>query len=268
MDTQQSLGISLIISVHCWEAALEGILKALAHQSYPKFEVIVAQDAHRQETQALLQQWNSKQSLHKGLHVRHIFQENKGFRKSRLLNQAILQARGDYIIFLDGDCVPHHRFVEDHVSLAEKGYFVQGRRCFIVEPAVEAFLRGAPVWTFFVQGKIHRPFKAIRWPWAKIEKSQSLQGMLGCNLAVWKADLMAINGFNEAFIGWGREDSELGARLYHLGKIRKLVHGRAIIYHLNHPLAPRTSLVQNERILRDTLASRLVACEKGLSSHL
>lgn len=264
MDTQQSLKISLIISVHLWEAALEGILKALSCQSYPNFEVIVAQDANREETKALLQRWNASQSLH----VQHVFQDNTGFRRSRILNQAILKAKGDYIVFLDGDCVPHARFIEDHKALAEKNCFVQGRRCFIVEEAVEAFLGGASWLKLLLQKKIQGPFKAIRWPLAKIDKTQSLKGMLGCNLGVWKGDLIAVNGFNEAFTGWGREDSELGARLYHLGKTRKLVHGRAIIYHLNHPLEPRTSLQHNERILQHTLNSRLVRCKQGLSSHL
>lgn len=264
MDTQHSLSLSLIISMHRWEVALEGILKALSCQSYQNFEVIVAQDANREETKTLLTRWNHQESLH----VHHVFQENKGFRRSRILNQAILKAKGDYIVFLDGDCVPHHRFIEDHASLAEKGYFVQGRRCFIEEEAVEEFLQGKSYLKLLFQNKIRGYFKAIRWPWAKVKKSQSLKGMLGCNLGVWKADLRAVNGFNEAFIGWGREDSELGARLYHLGKIRKLVHGRALIYHLNHPLEPRTSLEQNERILQHTLSHRLVACAQGLSSHL
>ncbi len=264
MDTQQSLNISLIISTHQWEAALEGILKALSCQSYRNFEVIVAQDANKEETKMLLQQWNASESLH----VRHIFQENKGFRRSRILNQAILQAKGDYIVFLDGDCVPHSQFIEDHKALAERGYFVQGRRCFIAEEAVEAFLKGSSLLKLLLKGKIQGPFKAIRWPCAKIVKNQSLEGMLGCNLGVWKADLMAVNGFNEAFIGWGREDSELGARLYHLGKIRKLVHGRAIVHHLNHPFESRNSLDQNERILQHTLNHHLVTCKQGLSSHL
>lgn len=118
-----------------------------------------------------------------------------------------------------------------------------------------------------LQGKIQGRFKAIRLPWKQIEKSQNLTGILGCNLGVWKEDLFAINGFNEAFIGWGREDSDLGARLYHLGKVRKLVHGRAIIYHLNHPLESRALLGNNDRLLQKTLETRLIYCEKGLSSH-
>lgn len=91
-----------------------------------------------------------------------------------------------------------------------------------------------------------------------------MHGILGCNLGIWREDLLAVNGYDEAFEGWGKEDSELGARLYHLGRERKTVHGRAIIFHLNHPLLPRDNVQRNEARLHETLRNRTVRCESGI----
>jgi hypothetical protein len=94
-----------------------------------------------------------------------------------------------------------------------------------------------------------------------------LHGILGCNLAIWREDLVAVNGYDEAYEGWGKEDSDLAARLYHLGRRRKMVHGRAILYHLNHPAASRAQLPDAERRLQQTINSKKIRCEKGLDQY-
>ena len=93
--------------------------------------------------------------------------------------------------------------------------------------------------------------------------------MLGCNLAAWRRDLETINGFDEDYEGWGiGEDSDLGARLYNLGNHRKLVYGRAIVYHLNHPELSKEHVPESKARLQNTVDSKRVRCTRGLNLHL
>tara|TARA_Y100000588_G_scaffold303081_1_gene325506 strand:- start:1855 stop:2139 length:285 start_codon:yes stop_codon:yes gene_type:complete len=91
-----------------------------------------------------------------------------------------------------------------------------------------------------------------------------MYGLLGCNLGIWRDDLFAVNGFDEAFEGWGREDSDLGARLYNFGLKRKMVYGRAVVYHLNHPENSRDKLKTNDQRLESTIKSKKTRCSNGI----
>lgn len=256
--------ISLILNTYNQPGALEKALTGLAEQSRLPSEVVVADDGSGPETAAVIRQWSDR-----GLFpIQHVWQEHGGFRRSRILNRAIAASRGNYLVFLDGDCIPHRRFVEDHAALAEAGCWVQGRRCYVDITAVDGFSpHFGSVVRCILTGKLSGAAKAFRLPFVKIKRNQSREGILGCNLAIWREDLVAVNGYDESFEGWGREDSDLGFRLYHLGRWRKLVHGRAILYHLNHPVVSRDQLSTNEDRLQETIRLKKIRCEKGLEAH-
>jgi hypothetical protein len=110
--------------------------------------------------------------------------------------------------------------------------------------------------------------KAVRLPLPVVKRGRKQRGILGCNLGIWRQDLIAVNGYDETFTGWGREDADLGNRLYHLGRDRKFVYGRAIIYHLNHPEVSRERLETNQSLLEQTIAERRVRALKGLNQYL
>ena len=114
--------VSIIIAVYKDIEALELILEALKRQTYKKFEVIVAEDNDAEEMKECISKYSQD------LQIRHTYQEDRGIRKTRSLNNAILDSRGEYLIFIDGDCIPYSTFVEGHVTLAEKDYIVSGRR--------------------------------------------------------------------------------------------------------------------------------------------
>ena len=154
--------------------------------------------------------------------TKYYWHEDKGFRKSKILNQAINECTEKYVLFLDGDCLPHKDFVRDHLKMAEKGYFVQGRRCFVRENQVDALLEGrTSLHRLMLTGKVSGLFKSFRLPKPIVKVNRDMYGLLGCNLGVWKDDLLAVNGFDEDYEGWGREDSDLGARLYNYGLSRR-----------------------------------------------
>lgn len=257
------LKISLVLNTYENPVALRKVLWALEEQTDKGAEIIVADDGSGPETAEVISDFSTR------ICVQHCRQEHRGFRRSSILNQAIARARGDYIVFLDGDSVPAQEFLADHAALAEVGFWVQGRRAFIAESAVRGFRAdGWHLARLFVSGKLRGWPKAVRWPQASIRYDQGQEGILGCNLGIWRSDLVSVNGYDETFTGWGREDADLGNRLYHLGLRRKLVHGRAIIFHLNHPLVPRDRLGDNQALLDQTIAERRVRARKGLDQYL
>jgi len=257
--------ISLLISTYNRPDALAKSLAGVTLQSRPPDEVLIADDGSKSSTGDLVGAWAKSQPLP----VKHLWHEDNGFRKTIILNKTVCAASGDYLIFTDGDCVPHPKFVSDHAELAEKGFWVQGRRCFVREEFVSGFeAEKIPAWSWMLAGKITGAAKGVRWPAPIIRRDTKQRGIIGCNMAFWRDDLVAVNGFDEDYTGWGTgEDSDIGTRLYHLGRRRKFVYGRAIIFHLNHPPAPRGHHAASAVRLAETIASRKIRCEHGLNRH-
>lgn len=256
--------ITLIISTYESPAALDKALQGALGLSQPPHEILIADDGSGPATRALLEQWQAK------LKLRHIWHEDRGFRKTVILNHAVAAATGDYIVLLDGDCVPHRDFIRDHAALAEKGFWVQGRRCFVQEKFVADFAIGStPVGLWCLRRRITGLGKAFRLPLPVVRRNRRHRGIIGCNMAFWREDLVAVNGFDEAYTGWGiGEDSDLGARLYHLGRPRKFVYGWAVIYHLNHPQLSKSHVPASKDNLAATIASGKIRCERGLHQYL
>ena len=126
-----------------------------------------------------------------------------------------------------------------------------------------------PAWGWMLTGKITGATKGVRWPFPIIRRDTRQRGIIGCNMAFWREDILAVNGFDEDYTGWGTgEDSDIGTRLYHLGRPRKFVYGRAITFHLNHPAAPRDHHAASLARLAKTIASGKIRCENGLDRHL
>jgi glycosyltransferase involved in cell wall biosynthesis len=256
--------ISLIISTYNRPEALAKVLAGVTRQTRSPKEILIADDGSADPTRTLIDKWKNQSPVP----VSHIWHPHQGFRKTIILNQAISAAQGDYIVFLDGDCVPHAKFIVDHETLAEKGFWVQGRRSFVISDHVENFDPGiTSIWEWLLLGRMSGAFKAIRLPAPIIRRGTEQRGLIGCNMAIWRDDLVAINGFDETYIGWGGEDSDIGSRLYHLGRPRKFVYGHAIVYHLNHPPLSRDSFRDNSSRLEETLRLKRVRCEQGLAQH-
>jgi glycosyltransferase involved in cell wall biosynthesis len=257
--------ISLIISAYNQRDALEKIFHGLALQTISPAEILIADDGSTDGTRELIEEWQTKLSAP----VQHLWHPDNGFLKTTILNKSVAAASGEYIVFLDGDCVPHPKFIADHRALAERGFWVQGRRCFVREPFVAEFAPGTTrVWKWALQGRIARPFKSVRLPFPLIRRDRGQRGILGCNMAYWRDDIAAVNGFDESYEGRGMgADSDLGSRLYNLGRLRKFVYGRALVYHLDHPVMPRPHFVANRARLDDVLRLGRTRCEQGLDQY-
>lgn len=267
--------ISVVVTTYNWPAALETVLKSLLEQkTFHAFEIIVADDGSKEETAVLINSLKEQSSIP----LLHIWQPDEGFRAAAIRNKAILAANGDYIIFLDGDCVPREDFVEKHFTLAEPRAFVVGNRVLLTKEFTEKVLtQGLPIYQWslvdwfwaWLAGHCNRLLPLIALPltgWRTYFKTKvRWRGAKGCNLAVWKEDLLSVNGWEEKFVGWGYEDSDLVIRLLHSGIKRKSGRFYVPVIHLWHPENDRTRERDNWLLLKEKQAGSQYYAEKGLN---
>ena len=265
MSAEPSLG--LIVNTFNQPDYLARVLSAVARQTAPPGEVLLADDGSAEETRHVFAAWTKTQSTR----AEHVWQPHEGFRRSRVLNLAIARTHADYLVFLDGDTVPHPAFLEDHRRLARAAHFLQGHRALIEQQGAAWFGLGdfssdrrRALWQWQLGGLKY----AFRWPRPRVRLRSDLRGIRGCNLGLWRADLRRVNGYNEAFVGWGREDSELAVRLMNAGVQRLDARGWALCYHLWHPPESRGNLAANDDLLVQTQRQHATRCALGLDQHL
>jgi hypothetical protein len=221
----------------------------------------------------VIEQWRPRL----GVPLHHVWQEHRDFRAAEIRNRAILTSSGRYCVFLDGDCLARPDFVATHRRLAEPGFFVTGNRALLSRALTEAELRdglqtetwGLRAWIGQrLSGGLNRLAPALRLPLGPLRKLRphAWEGARSCNLAVWRADLERVDGFDAAVSGWGKEDSDLLARLLHAGIRRKDGAFATAVLHLWHPEADRSRLPDNQRRLDAVIASKRIRAEQGLSS--
>jgi GT2 family glycosyltransferase len=258
--------ISLVINTFEQPDYLARVLTAVAGQTVPPQEVLLADDGSGPATRELFAAWSAGRQFR----TAHVWQPHAEFRRAQILNQAVAGAQGEYLVFLDGDTVPHPRFIGDHLAAGRRGFFVQGHRALIEQEAAAWFGRhdfAADRRRALLQNQISGLKNSFRWPWAAGRVKKHLRGIRGCNLAIWREDLVRVNGYNEDFSGWGREDSELAARLLNAGCQRLDLRGRALCFHLWHPPASRNRLAANDGILEQTVRDKITRCAHGLDGH-
>jgi glycosyltransferase involved in cell wall biosynthesis len=257
--------LGLVINTFNQPDYLSRVLNAVARQTQLPDGVVLADDGSEAETRYVFEPWAARQSFR----CEHVWQPREGFRRARILNRAIARSASHYLVFLDGDTIPHPCFMADHRKLAQPNTLIQGHRALIEKQAAVFFGSGEfnhdrrrTLLSWQLRGLKH----AFRWPWAWRRRRHTLRGTRGCNLAIWRDDLVRVNGYNEAFVGWGREDSELVSRLMNAGVQRLDVRGWALCYHLWHPPANRENLAANDQLLAAAIAQKTIWCDQGLSS--
>jgi glycosyltransferase involved in cell wall biosynthesis len=265
--------ISIIVTTYEREDALDAVLRALAAQRDRRFEVVVADDGSGPGTAALVERWRPRF----GVPLSHVWQQHHGFRAAEIRNRALLAAHGNYCVFLDGDCIVRPDFVAQHRHLAEAGWFVTGNRVLLTEALTVAVLRDGlqpEHWSLSdwiawrSRGGVNRLAALLNLPLGPLRKAESgkWQGARSCNLAVWRADLDRVDGFDASFCGWGREDSDLLVRMLHAGVRRKDGRFATGVIHLWHPAADRGRLTANDAKLDAVLKATRVRAERGLSA--
>ena len=259
--------VTLVITTYNWPAALDLTLKSVARQSELPDEIIVADDGSGRETARVV---DARRAVSE-VPLLHVWQPDEGFRLARSRNRAIAAARGEYIIIVDGDMVLHEHFVADHLRGARQGSFIQGVRLLTDPDAGAAMLRDERLDVgFFARGIRRRrhTLRSLLLSRLLFSRRTGQKAIRGCNQAYWKRDLLEVNGFNEAFMGWGREDNEIAARLYNVGVTRRNLKFQALAVHLYHPSRNPAAGNPNDLILHEAIARRSAWCELGIDRHL
>ncbi|HEY9185232.1 MAG TPA: glycosyltransferase family 2 protein [Salegentibacter sp.] len=258
---------ALIISTYNWPEALKLVLKSFRNQSVYPDEVIIADDGSGKETREVIEDFRRTIKLK----VNHIWQEDRGFRKSAILNKALAQVTAEYVIQIDGDCIMHKDFIKDHLARAEPGVFLFGSRVNIKPGAVEKVLNlNKAEFSFFSPG-IKNKTRNIRIPVFQDlykPKSDFSEKTRGCNLSYWREDFIAVNGYDETMEGWGREDSEFVIRLLNKNIKGKRLRYGGIVYHIYHPEKSKEFLKANSKIQQRTIKENKQWCENGVAKYL
>lgn len=265
--------ISLIVATYNRPDALGAVLRSLARQTEKNFEIVVADDGSGPQTRDVIREW----MLKIGVSLRHVWQEDRGFRLAEIRNRAIAASHGSYLIFLDGDCIAPAGFVAAHRRLAETGYFIGGNRVLMSQTLSEQILAndlkaeqwGLAEWSRLrVRGEVNRLLPLINLPLGPLRKrlATGWVGVRGGNFAFWRADLERVDGFETSFVGWGLEDSDIVLRMIRAGVKRKDGRFATGVLHLWHPEADRSQFAAHRAKLDELLKSDRVRALRGLSA--
>lgn len=262
--------ISVVVSTYERPDALGAVLRGLSRQNDRNFEVIVGDDGSGLSTAEVIGEWRGKLGAPL-VHARH---EHSGFRAAEIRNRAIVASKGGYCIFLDGDCIPRSDFIAQHRALAESGWFVAGNRILLSEALTADVLAQKlkpEQWSFVsLLGRpgVNRLAPALRLPLGPLRKAEPKrwEGARTCNLAVARADLDRVDGFDASYNGWGLEDSDLAIRLIHAGVWRKDGRFATGVFHLWHRENDRAGLSTNQTRLDEVMRGDRVRALRGLST--
>jgi len=288
MKGNKKLKLSLIITTYNRPNSLELTLQSAFNQSILPDEIIIADDGSGEETKKLIERYAAIAPAP----LIHCWQEDKGFRLSKIRNIAIAKSVFDYIVMTDGDVVLERNFIRDHKRAAQIGFFVQGPKANLSKNTSQRLMKQKSyrinrVILFYdliknnrIVTTIHSSFLA--WCIAKMAclkipivtdilngPQDALKAILGCNMAFWKSDAIKVNGFNEEFLGWGREDNAFAALLINNGIKRRNLKFEGLAFHLFHEHAcSKDMLSKNTSILEDTITNKRTRTDNGLGKYL
>jgi len=273
------MNITVIISIYKDIESLNLILESLSTQTNQNFNIIISEDSNFKEVSDYILNYETN------LKIKHISQEDKGWRKNKALNNAIKASDGEYLIFLDGDIIPYKKFIENHIESAEKNYFLSGRRVEL-GPYFSKLIRLKKLsyrtiekyYPFFIpfflidtarhiEEGIY--FKKNSFLENKINKNKKKNMMLvGCNFSCYKKDLEKINGFDEDYISPSvGEDVDLSWRFNYFGIYSKSVRYVANTFHLHHSRNWGNALDENNQIMKDKQIKKEYICRNGLTDQ-
>ncbi|HEY5499501.1 MAG TPA: glycosyltransferase [Bacteroidales bacterium] len=239
--------VSLIISFYNKIDQLRFVLTALERQTYTNFEVLIADDGSKPEVVKEITELKSNYSFP----IKHIWHEDKGWQKNRILNKAVVASEGEYLIFIDGDCIPHPKFIQEHVENRVRNQVITGRRVLLSE-SVSKKLTLDKIRNGYLDRRVAIPLifeslfqgtdtqvenllrirnKILR----KLFIKDKIRGFWGCNFSIWKKDILKVNGFDERYVfpGFG-EDCDLDDRLRRIGIFPISKKHLVTEYHIYH----------------------------------
>lgn len=235
--------ISLIIAVYNKPNFLEKIFYSLANQKFTNFEILIADDGSTNEIKQVIKKHRPRFTFQ----IQHVWQPDNDFRKTIIINKTIEQVQGDYLVFIDGDCILHHLFLKQHYNHRKRKRILAGRRIMLDSKLTDKIknyqiadrtIEKPSFWWNNSKNKSrkHGFFLPMLYYIKNIFKNN--YSIVGCNFSVHKEDFIAINGYDESIIGRGMEDDNLTARFLKAGMQIQSVAPIALQYHLYHTFKP------------------------------
>lgn len=268
MSSKKRTSVSLIASTYNWPAALNLCLLSIKQQTVLPDEVIIADDGSKDDTRELIEKYQADFPVP----LIHVWQPDDGFQLARIRNKGLAKARFDYIIQIDGDLILHKNFVEDHIRFSQPGSFVSGSRVMMDPVLSQKLLETGSIEVSVFDKGIKNTTNGLRIPLLtklmQKYKQDNIYYLRGCNMAFWKADLLAVNGYNEGFAGWGREDNEVAARLVNRGLKKRIIKFGGIVFHIYHLEKSRAGLEINDALLQRTIKEKLDYSPLGVAQYL
>jgi glycosyltransferase involved in cell wall biosynthesis len=275
MTTVPSFSIGVVFTTYNRPLDLARVLAGYARQTFRQFEIVIADDGSGEQTRACIEHARREWQLN----IRHVWHEDIGFRKCRILNRAIVETGAEYLIFTDGDCIPHPRFVAGHVELARQGFFVSGGCVRLGQAvtnaiAVPDILAGRVFDARWLQARGEsglnlRKLHLSTAPWHSVMNgiTTTRPTWNGHNSSTWREEVLAVNGFDER-LGYGGLDREFGERLERCGMKGIQARYSLICLHLEHPrpYRAREVIAANRQIRRDNARLRVRRTAHGLRS--
>lgn len=255
--------VSLIITTYNWKEALRLCLHSLMRQTIMPTEVIIADDGSLPDTKQLIDDFRDLLPCP----VIHIWHEDNGWRKCEILNKAIEICHEDYIIEIDGDIIMHSRFIEDHLSESESGYYLAGSRGKINKKLSGRILQSGDYKISLLTNGIKRKLCITRFP-LLTPFFYNYKSERGCNISFWRKDILNINGYDECIKGYGYEDTDMFMRLRRSGVKKKFIKFKAIEYHIYHDSHPsKKDMVINKKIFESNNMNNVIRCSAGVDQY-
>ncbi|MFY4724221.1 glycosyltransferase family 2 protein [Campylobacter jejuni] len=261
LQKQKPKTCALIITTYNQKERLKLVLDSVKNLSFLPNEVLIADDGSKEDTAKLIKEYQKDFPCI----LKHIWQEDKGFRAATSRNKAVNASNSEYIILIDGDMILDKNFIADHLKFASFKTILQGSRIILNENESKELLSKNNFNLAFNK----KCFKNQRniflakcvYKFSKLtkkffKKSQLVKGSKTCNMSFYKSDFESIEGFNEKFIGWGREDSEFVARFLFNNGVLKRLKFNALAYHIYHKENSKNMLEINHQIYLKTIKNK------------
>jgi len=259
--------IGVVISTYNAASFLRLTLAGYAKQNIQNFSLYIADDGSGPEIKEVIDTFKANTDIP----IHHVWHNDRGYRRASIINQTISIVEEPYILLTDADCVPLPNLLATHLSVAKSATFIRGSRVMFNKTLTQSLCQldeWNPNTSFFnwvkwrLSGKINRILPLLM-PIHCSKESQKLSGIRGCHFAFWRNDIININGFDASYEGWGREDSDIAARFFHAGIMRRNLYGMPVL-HLWHPEASRQKLTENDAILQDCLNTKRIRAKMGI----
>ncbi|WP_395092081.1 glycosyltransferase family 2 protein [Vaginella massiliensis] len=268
---------SVIVSTYNQPLWLEKVLIGYMQQDFRDFELIIADDGSTEETKALIERYRNKTFFP----IKHVWQEDLGFRKTLILNKAIMASNSDYLIFTDGDCIPRKDFITTHIAYRTHKHYLSGGYIKL-NRTVSNEIKKSDIENqlCFDKNWLIEKGQKNNFKLAKLHRSPLLKSIMnritttaptwnGHNSSGWKKDILAVNGFDERMV-YGGEDRELGERLYNNGIKAKQIRFSAICVHLDHDrnYEKPSGWKKNNNIREKTVTEKITWTNYGIQEKL